>query len=130
VSATYEYPAEVVLARAEETRRLVAELDGAKRTIAHLTEAMSWVSGHDRTGQDHLEDAMRLASQLDAIRRAHGEYEAALGRREHGAVAADKFIRAVAAVLDEADVDDCPDATASSSPALPTADAKARVSSP
>lgn len=46
---------------------LTAELDGAKATIEHLTTAMSWVSGHDRKGLDHLADAETLAEQTDAL---------------------------------------------------------------
>lgn len=45
-------------------------------------------------------DAPQAAARLRAIRAAHDEYEAALARREHGAVAADHFIRAVAAQLE------------------------------
>lgn len=78
---------------------LARELAGAKATISHMTEAMGWLSGHDRSGLDHLADAMRLAAQLDLVRYAHNEYEASLKRRMHGAVAASNFIQAVFEVL-------------------------------
>jgi hypothetical protein len=38
-------------------------------------------------------------AKLAAIQAAIADYEAALERREHGAVAADRFIRAVSAVI-------------------------------
>jgi len=41
----------------------------------------------------------RTDDPLETIRSAHVEYEAALARHEHGAVAADRFICAVAKVL-------------------------------
>jgi hypothetical protein len=45
---------------------LQAELDGAKATIAHMSEAMSWIAGHDRQGLDHLQEAMEASAQRDA----------------------------------------------------------------
>lgn len=48
----------------------------------------------------HRRRVRPLESALAQIRTAHVEYEAALSRREHGGVAADRFIRAVVAVLD------------------------------
>jgi predicted nucleic acid-binding protein len=80
---------------------LAEELAGANRTINHLTEAMGWLSGHDRQGLDHLEESMHFAAQLDAIRLAYGEYESALKRRGHFPGAADRFLSVVAAVLDD-----------------------------
>ncbi|MER7835297.1 hypothetical protein ABTY98_05140 [Streptomyces sp. NPDC096040] len=41
----------------EETRRLADELAGARATIDHMRGAMSWLSGHDRRGLDHLAEA-------------------------------------------------------------------------
>ena len=79
---------------------IAEELEGARATIAHMSDAMSWISGHDRSGRDHLEDATRLAARLDRILLAYVEYEAALQRLEHGAVAADRLIRVVADVFD------------------------------
>jgi hypothetical protein len=38
-----------------------AELVGARSTIQHMSKAMSWISGHDRQGLDHLVEAMREA---------------------------------------------------------------------
>ncbi|MEU4173269.1 hypothetical protein AB0F46_41325 [Streptomyces sp. NPDC026665] len=35
------------------------ELAGARRTVQHMSNAMSWISGHDRQGLDHLNDAVR-----------------------------------------------------------------------
>ncbi|MGW1961758.1 hypothetical protein ACWCPD_15950 [Streptomyces sp. NPDC001935] len=35
------------------------ELAGARRTVQHMSKAMSWISGHDRQGLDHLNDAVR-----------------------------------------------------------------------
>lgn len=37
------------------------ELTGARSTIQHMSRAMGWLGGHDRTGLDHLEEAMREA---------------------------------------------------------------------
>jgi hypothetical protein len=41
----------------EETQRLAAELADARATIDHMRKAMSWLSGHDRQGLDHLAEA-------------------------------------------------------------------------
>lgn len=40
---------------------LTAELGGARTAIDHMTEAMSWICGHDRQGLDHLEEAQHEA---------------------------------------------------------------------
>ncbi|WP_329214910.1 hypothetical protein OG352_05500 [Streptomyces sp. NBC_01485] len=38
-----------------------SELAGARSTIRHMTRSMSWLSGHDRQGLDHLDEAMSEA---------------------------------------------------------------------
>ena len=43
-----------------DVAELQTELAGARSTIYHLTTAMSWVSGHDRQGLDHLKQAEYL----------------------------------------------------------------------
>ncbi|WP_282203949.1 hypothetical protein [Kitasatospora fiedleri] len=40
--------------RDAENAQLRAELGGARATIDHMSIAMSWISGHDRQGLDHL----------------------------------------------------------------------------
>jgi hypothetical protein len=47
------------------------ELAGARRTIQHMSKAMSWICGHDRQGLDHLEEAMREGrGRAAAVRQA------------------------------------------------------------
>jgi hypothetical protein len=38
-----------------------SELRGARQTIQHMGRAMSWCTGHDRQGLDHLDEATREA---------------------------------------------------------------------
>jgi hypothetical protein len=57
-----------------EVERLRDELTGALATVKHLTAAMSWVSGHDRQGLDHLDEAQALAAQLAEVRRLCDEH--------------------------------------------------------
>ncbi len=45
--------------------RIAEELAGAQATIAHMTEAMSWISGHDRTGTNHLNEMMQASEERD-----------------------------------------------------------------
>lgn len=55
--------ADAVLAvRDREMEQLRDELAGAKATIEHMSTAMSWISGHDRQGLDHLEEAQQEAA--------------------------------------------------------------------
>jgi len=54
------------LAAEEETRRLADELAGARATIDHMRGAMSWLSGHDRQGLDHLAEANYEARAREA----------------------------------------------------------------
>jgi hypothetical protein len=50
-----------------------SELAGARATIRHMSRAMSWISGHDRTGLDHLDEAMREARARErAVAQARG----------------------------------------------------------
>ncbi|MFF4900515.1 hypothetical protein [Streptomyces sp. NPDC001068] len=46
-----------LLTSREETRHLAAELAGARSALDHMRGAMSWLSGHDRQGLDHLAEA-------------------------------------------------------------------------
>ncbi|QQG96193.1 hypothetical protein HBE99_04435 [Mycobacteroides chelonae] len=48
----------------------------------------------------HRRRVRPLERAIAKISTAHVEYEAALSRREHGGVAADRFIRAVVVVLE------------------------------
>lgn len=41
----------------QTAEQLAEELAGARATIDHMSKAMSWISGHDRQGLDHLEEA-------------------------------------------------------------------------
>jgi hypothetical protein len=41
----------------QTVEQLTEELAGARATIDHMSKAMSWISGHDRQGLDHLEEA-------------------------------------------------------------------------
>ncbi|MGW3971142.1 hypothetical protein ACWEFD_17820 [Streptomyces ardesiacus] len=50
----------------EETHRLADELAGARATIDHMRGAMSWLSGHDRQGLDHLAEANYEARAREA----------------------------------------------------------------
>jgi hypothetical protein len=50
----------------EEAQRLAAELAGARATIDHMRGAMSWLSGHDRQGLDHLAEANYEARAREA----------------------------------------------------------------
>ncbi|SOE31716.1 hypothetical protein [Streptomyces sp. OK228] len=50
----------------EEAQRLAAELVGARATIDHMRGAMSWLSGHDRQGLDHLAEANYEARAREA----------------------------------------------------------------
>ncbi|MDH6489600.1 hypothetical protein [Streptomyces sp. SAI-127] len=50
----------------EETQRLAAELADARATIDHMRKAMSWLSGHDRRGLDHLAEANHEARAREA----------------------------------------------------------------
>jgi hypothetical protein len=50
----------------EERNRLVQELAGARATIEHMAKAAWWISGHDRQGQDHLEEAEYDRRALEA----------------------------------------------------------------
>jgi hypothetical protein len=50
----------------EETHRLAAELADARATIDHMRKAMSWLSGHDRQGRDHLAEANYEARAREA----------------------------------------------------------------
>lgn len=50
----------------KETRRLAEELAGARATIDHMRGAMSWLSGHDRRGLDHLAEANYEARAREA----------------------------------------------------------------
>jgi hypothetical protein len=52
--------------RDEETQRLAEDLAGARATLAHMSAAMSWVSGHDRQGLDHLSEANYEARAREA----------------------------------------------------------------
>lgn len=48
-----------------------AELAGARATIEHMSQAMSWISGHDRQGLDHLDEAQREArARESAVKQA------------------------------------------------------------
>lgn len=59
--------ADAVLATVQpELDRLRAELSGARVTIEHMSKAMSWISGHDRQGLDHLDEAQREARAREA----------------------------------------------------------------
>ncbi|MDI9836233.1 hypothetical protein [Streptomyces sp. KAU_LT] len=51
----------------EETRRLADELAAARATIDHMRRAMSWLSGHDRQGLDHLAEANYEARAREAV---------------------------------------------------------------
>ncbi|MGX1301404.1 hypothetical protein RKD35_002892 [Streptomyces albogriseolus] len=51
----------------EETRRLADELAAARATIDHMRGAMSWLSGHDRQGLDHLAEANYEARAREAV---------------------------------------------------------------
>ena len=42
------------------------ELKGARATIDHMAKAMSWISGHDRQGLDHLDEAQYEARAREA----------------------------------------------------------------
>ncbi len=46
---------------ATERDRLRIELTGARATTDHMSKVMSWISGHDRQGLDHLKEATREA---------------------------------------------------------------------
>ncbi|MEV0016628.1 hypothetical protein [Streptomyces tendae] len=50
----------------EEAQRLADELAGARATIDHMRGAMSWLSGHDRQGLDHLAEANYEARAREA----------------------------------------------------------------
>lgn len=50
----------------QDNAALTAELEGAHATIAHQCEAMSWITGHDRQGLDHLGEAQAACVERDA----------------------------------------------------------------
>lgn len=63
------------------------ELAGARRTIQHMSRAMSWISGHDRQGLDHLEEAVREGRGREAAVRQARRW-AARARATEAALAA------------------------------------------
>jgi hypothetical protein len=67
----------------DEVGTIRTELEGARATIEHLSTAMSWVSGHDRSGADHLEEMMQASTQRDAAEALLEEIRA-LARRNLG----------------------------------------------
>lgn len=70
---------------AAQLSALIAELRGAKATIAHMTQAMSWISGHDRAGLDHLDEAMQMGMERDTAEAGLREARATIERvRELG----------------------------------------------
>ncbi|WP_052432808.1 hypothetical protein [Streptacidiphilus carbonis] len=50
----------------ERAEKAEAELAGARATIDHMSNAMSWIAGHDRQGLDHLEEAQYEAHAREA----------------------------------------------------------------
>lgn len=54
-----------------EAKRLTEELAELRATLDHMSKAMSWISGHDRQGLDHLEEAQYEAgARLAAVKQA------------------------------------------------------------
>lgn len=57
--------AESVLTAARAVDPVHGERDALKARVAQLEEGMSWVSGHDRQGLDHLDEAMKACEERD-----------------------------------------------------------------
>lgn len=69
------------------------ELASARRTIQHMSKAMSWIAGHDRHGLDHLDEAMREARARErAVQQAR--------RWAHRARSAEAALRSLADALE------------------------------
>jgi hypothetical protein len=57
----------------QTAEQLAEELAGARATIDHMSKAMSWISGHDRQGLDHLEEAQHEGrARLATMKQAQG----------------------------------------------------------
>ncbi|WP_406444493.1 hypothetical protein OHB14_36580 [Streptomyces sp. NBC_01613] len=64
----------------QTAEQLAEELAGARATIDHMANAMSWICGHDRQGLDHLDEAQREGhARESAVKQARQWAQSARG---------------------------------------------------
>jgi hypothetical protein len=64
-----------------------------------------FIAAAPRLVADLADEVERLRAALSLIQEGRVDYDAALSRREHGAVAADRFMRTVFSALDDMEAD-------------------------